>query len=345
MSLLFTESFDGIGTTPSDYVGKWTAQVGGGPVINAANGRNGNGSSGSQWAKAVDTADEHATFILGFALKLASLANLITPCNFYSDSNVTRHIYMDQTATGELRVFRGDGTQLAISASGVLQAGAWHYIEVKAVLGDGTSGSVIVRVDGVQVISTGGVDTKNGGTKTVFDTIRVGDQNAGSFDDIVLLNGVDSGVAGRPNNDFLGDVFVEALDPDGNGNYATEFDHSDGNDIANDDLVNEADPDDDTTYVESGVDDAKESYTFEATSGTGNVAGVAVYARAKRSDTDSRDIALLAREGGTDAQSADQTLAATYAWHTHVFEAEPDGSAWTLAEVDGAEFGVVSRPT
>ena len=39
---------------------------------------------------------------------------------------------------------------------------------------DSTTGFAIVRVNGVEVINATGLDTEDGGTKTVYDTIRLG---------------------------------------------------------------------------------------------------------------------------------------------------------------------------
>lgn len=357
MSLLFTESWDGIGTTSASYLGKWTAAAGG--TISAGNGRNGNGLRGpgsNTWRFTVASADEHATFILGAAC-FWTVLDEVEIFTFAADNGATEHVIIRSNAAGALEVWRGDpggggSAQLDVSANGVIGATTWHYIECKAILGDGTSGQVIVRVDGVEVVDTGGVDTKNAGTDTTFDSIMIeGDAGATdrvNFDDLVLMNGVDSGLAGLPNNDFLGDVFVEALFPNGNG-ATSGMTGSDADSTDNYLLVDETGANDgDTTYVESGVDDTKDTYAYGATSGTGGVAGVAAYTWAKRTDTDSRDIAIVSRLSTatpTEEDSADQALASTYACHRAIFEADPGGSVWTRANVDAGEWGVKSRPT
>jgi len=344
MSLLFTESWDGIGTTGSDYIGKWAAASG-----STGAGRNGNAAISGTWRYDLETADKDDRLICGFAYKRPVARGTRTFFLFSSDSAGTNHTTIRSRDDGSFEIWTGvagaGGVLLGASAADVYQAATWHYIEIDATLHD-TLGAVTLRVDGTAVITLTNVDTKGGGTETVFGSFTLASTaSEENFDDCVLMNAVDSGIVGLPNNAFLGDVIVEALFPNGNGNYS-QFDGSDADSVDNYLLVDETGaPDDDTTYVESLIDDEKDSYNFAPTTGTGNVAGVAVYARARRTDTDSRDIALLAREGGTDAQSADQVLASGYGWHRHVFEAEPDGTVWTLAEVDGAEFGVVSRPT
>lgn len=345
--LLFTESFDGLGTTAANYVGKW-ASVSGGTV--AAGGFHDNYANAGTWFYDLDAADRDDVLIVGFRYRLTGAPNNNRPITYYSDNQTNPHgfVHINGDRSVEWRRWNGNGGDTLIdSVSPVLQLNVWHYVEVKVKLGDGTSGTAEIRVDGATVASATGLDTKNGGTETTFSSVRMlfsvfGD----NIDDLVILNEVDSGISGRPNNDFLGDVFVEALRPSGNGN-SSQFVGSDADSTDNYLLVDEVTPDDDTTYVESGTDNNKDTYAYENTSGTGGVVGVVCFTRAKRTDADGRDLAVVSRLSTatpTEEDSADLHLASTYAWHRAVFEADPEGLVWTRAKVDSAEFGVKSRP-
>lgn len=186
----------------------WTT-VGGTPTIVAARTGNGArvGGAGAQIAYALG-ANEAAVVVIGFAvLPQISSAGQRQLVALYSDTNATEHtrIVLNGTSgatAGQIAAGRG-ATSLGNSATGVLVLDTWAYLEVRAVLGDGTSGSVDVRVNGVNVLSIPGVDTKNAGTKTVYDTVRLGASSAGLFnvyDDLYISTG-----AGAP---FKGSITI-----------------------------------------------------------------------------------------------------------------------------------------
>ena len=172
----------------------WTNS--GGTII--AGGRNGNAAQtdgfvdGARYT--IPTINQDATVTVGFAFKSPVLSSFANVLGFYSDSAATFHLYMQIHSTGALRVQRGDFvTTLGTSAAGVITANTWHYIEVQATLHD-TTGAVQVKVNGTSVLNVTNVDTKNAGTKTVLDTIKVmGTGNGGStlnqFDDLYLRTG------------------------------------------------------------------------------------------------------------------------------------------------------------
>ena len=104
-------------------------------------------------------------------------------------------------ANGQLSFTMG-AAAIASSATGVIVLNTWHYVEVQVKLHD-TTGSATVRVDGTSVITIPTVDTKNGGTKTVYDTVRLSAGAAGNtnqYDDLYLTMG-----AGAP---FKGDITI-----------------------------------------------------------------------------------------------------------------------------------------
>lgn len=237
MALLFTESWDGIGSTFSDYLGKWSGSQQGGAIVA---GRNGNGLSNGNISHILDNADQRDTLIAGFAWKPANIGE--TPLFVFlgDGSNLVNQVVLSRNANGGFFVHRGSPSQggnllLGTSADNLYQAGVWHFVEIKAVLASSDSandGSVVVRLDGVEVLNLTSKDTWHSGTEDVFCGFMFymgnGVTTAGIGDDLYILNDVDSGVSGRPNNAFLGDCFVEALFPNGNGT-TSQMDGSDGN--------------------------------------------------------------------------------------------------------------------
>lgn len=336
MSLLFLESYD-----DGHVFSKWTSHS---TTPNSSYARTGiNGGvmdGGSHYGtKVVSASDEHATFIAGAAVKLPNFIgySFLMLC---SDSGATVHVSLNATSGGVLQARRGEeGTLLGSSASGKVQTGVWHYIELKATLHD-TTGTVDVQVDGTNVISLTSQDTKNGGTKSVFDSFKIhGESGQHYFDDIYLCNG-----AGTKNNDFLGDTKVYALAPSGNGNYS-QLVGSDSDSTDNYLLVDEAPTPSGTDYVGSATVGNKDTYTYaDLTPTSGTIHGVYLHNYAQKTDTGAKSMRRVVRSGGTDSAGSDLTLPTSWAWFGELMEQNPVGPAdWTVASVNAAEFGVEVR--
>lgn len=350
MTLIFMESFD------DDLWnrGKWGVVIG---ATRDASGRNGGAAKMTyNWAdsnfelrKQVASADEHATFILGFAFKAVgallsrSGTALGYPVQFLSDSTATNHVGMFVGSSGVITVLRGT-TSLGTSGANALQLDTWYYIEIKVTLSD-TVGAVTVRVNGTNWINLSSIDTKNAGTKTVFDSIRLtGDDASGTgsyylYDDLYLCNG-----AGSIRNDFLGDVAVEVLYPNGDG-ANSGMTGSDGNSVNNYLLVDETTIDT-SDYVGSSVDGTKDTYAFgNLTRAAGTIYGVQAAMHAAKTDAGSRSMRMLARPGSTDQPSSDFALGTGYLPYTYVWQQNPDTSTdWSVTSVNASEFGAEVRP-
>lgn len=334
MTVIFMDSFDHYASLTQ----KWTAgDADFGP--SAGNGRFGAGmnvgfsNSGTKTCSL--TIPAASTYIFGFAFRLASATALWDQPWFQFREGSTIHIDFRLDSSRRPYLTR-NGTTLA-SSSSPLTVGVWYYLEVKVVVHD-SAGSVELRVNGVNVASASSVDTRNGGTG-VIDTFGMVFGNSGafqgmSFDDFYILN-----TAGSVNNDFLGDVRVEALFPNGNGN-ASQLDGSDGNTTDNYLLVDEASPST-ADYVESSDVGDKDTYAYgNLTSVAGGVAAVQILPYAAKTDAGTRSIVSVARLSGTEVDSADKPLSVSYQYLPDVREAKPGGGAWDIAAVNGAEFGV-----
>lgn len=179
----------------------WTT-TGGSPTIVA--GRNGNGislpSTGAFIQCAIASGAQSYMVTVGFAAKFVMTAN----GNFFqlrSDAGATQHITLTLNTDGSLQVVRGTISTLVTSATGLVVAGTWYYVELQALLHD-TAGAVTLRLDGTVVASVIDVDTKNAGTLTVLDTVRLlqgGGPNP-IIDDVYIRSGTLA--------DFLGDHVI-----------------------------------------------------------------------------------------------------------------------------------------
>lgn len=323
---------------------KWTGEgLTGPPTLTIGTGRLAGGSihyafggtSGSRWA--FMTLDNQQTWIIGHAFKCDTLPAGARVINGLRDAG-TNQVDVRINNDGTLSVTR-NGTVLATGTT-ALSAATWYYIEFKCKI-DPTVGTYEVRLNGSgsAEISGSGANTRNTANSTANQPF-VGSQNAGTnwaadWCDIYFCD-----TTGSTNNDFLGDVRVEALFPNGNGN-SSQFTGSDGNSTDNYLLVDESTPNDDTDYVEDSTVTDKDTYAYtNPTPTTGTVYGVQTVPYARKTDAGTRSIRELARLSATEIDNgADITLSTSYLYYPKVFETKPGGGAWTLSDVSSAEFG------
>jgi len=208
------------------------------------------------------------------------------------------------------------------------------YIEVKVTINDST-GVAQVRLGEATEINLTSQDTRNGGNASV-DLVRFYQTTNPSYvDDVVVMDS-----SGSAMNDLIGDIKVECLLPNGNGN-SSQLAGSDGNSTDNYALVDEVPANADTDYVQSATVGQKDTYTYGNLATTaGTVHGVQVATYARKTDAGTRKIASVARLSTTEEDSAEFILSTSYQVLTDVRPTKPGGGAWTIADVNNAEFGV-----
>ncbi len=326
MTLLHIDGFDD-GLSSS----KWTTFAG---TVATAYGRNGSGirlaNSSQILTRTLPAADEHATLIWGAAVRPSS-ANVIM-LQMESDAGATDHLtfFINNALLIEARR-GGSGGVLLGTASTALNANTWAYVECKATLSD-TVGTVDVRINGASVLSLTGQDTKNGGTKTVFDRVAVFG-GITDFDDLYLCNG-----AGTVNTGFVGDCTISNLLPTAAGN-SSQLLGSDGDRVDNHLLVDEAAPND-TDYVGSATAGEKDTYVVGDLPAGSTVVGVVARMWAATSDAGAKSLRAVTRIGTTDYAGDTKALTSTFGHFEQRSATSPATSAaWTEAEVNGAQFG------
>lgn len=282
-----------------------------------------------------DTLTYYTTLIAGCAWYAGSGAASQghTPFGFMRDGQ--EQFMVKLTANSHFSVYR-QGTLIAEEGA-VRPLYAWYYIELKVVFATGATGSYELRVNGATVLSAGSVQTAV--TNANANQLFMSNAYAGTSyrDDLYVID--TSG--GAPQNDFLGDIRVETLYPNGNGSSSMLV-GSDGNSIDNYLLVDEHPADDDTTYVGSATINDKDTYNYDPlVSTTGTIYGVQTNVRAKKSDAGSRSIAPVLKSGANETVGANAVLSSSWLNITEqVFPTKPGGGAWTIADVNAAEFGV-----
>jgi len=239
-------------------------------------------------------------------------------------------------ADGTISLLRS--TSILGTSVAPLLADTWYHIELVGEVSNSTTIECILKVNGVTVITlTTGTDTHTANGITKIQLGKFGVPAATYyFDSFYLMD-----QSGAKNNTFIGDCVVAAIHPDGAG-YLSDFDGSDGNKVDNHLLVDEADPDDDTTYVEDDTVGGIDSFTYAAMSETpAEIFGVAVTTMARKTTANARTIKQIARPVSTNYTGDEHILAESYACFQDIWEDNPaDAADWEEADVNGAEFGV-----
>lgn len=330
MALLFMESFDGYGGTASQAT-LWSTQ--GTLGTSSPVPRTGTYCARSTgfWQRVIAPGSQ--TIIAGYAfywggsqqgyaILYETAAFNLAQCSVTADTD------------GKVRVRAGDNSAaaLGISASAVLVASSWNYIEWKITVGN--SGTYEVKVNGVSVLSGSG-DTQARSTSAIvgFSVSPGGSLNG--VDDFFLLDSTGSTL-----NDYLGDCKVECLSPQAGNGSNTGLTCSTGTDHGA--LVDELPANDDTDYNYSATASVKDTYNFTNLASTGVVKAVQAVARARKTDSATKELALVARLGSTDYDGATKAVAATtYGQYLQIWETRPsDSLAWTVSDVNAAEFGL-----
>jgi hypothetical protein len=213
----------------------------------------------------------------------------------------------------------------------------WYYLECKVKFALSTSGSITIKLNEEQIFNNAACNTGNTSTSLYPSQIQFGFSGNDTgiwFDDLYICDD-----AGSSRNDFLGDIVLERLNPDGAG-ATTQFTPDTGSNYAR---VNESNYDGDASYVESNTAAQKDTYTFDNLSGTpAAIEAVSVKSYCKKSDGGTRNFVHVARSsaGAEDDSSVLYPSAGSYRHMQSHFVTDPTtGVAWTGANVNGAQFG------
>lgn len=273
------------------------------------------------------------TIVVGFAYRRNGLG--AGDClQLWEGFGTTQHFKLMIESNNKLGVYRA-GTKLGEGVTAIPQ-NVWTYIEVKVKIHD-TTGTVEVRVNGAVDLSLTGQDTRNAGTAGLIDDIRLFNVygQAIDVDDIVVMD-----TSGSTMNDFIGDIKIECILPGGNGN-SSQFVGSDADSTNNFQLVDDNPPNDDTDYVQSSTVGQKDTYAYgNLATPSGTVYGVQVSSRVRKDDAGARKFVSVARLSSTEEDSAEYTLTTSYQYFAEVRPTKPGGGAWTITDVNNAEFGV-----
>jgi hypothetical protein len=325
MTILLIEGFDHYNTLATMNAKGWTSWNGGTPTSFQTGRFSGQCMRHTSFQNGMykPLGSTYTTLYAGLALRYANISNG-SVFSFYTSATSTNRLGQISN-TDYWAFFNASSTQLGPSFR--MPVNTWNYVEVRIVI-SATVGELEVRLNGQVVVNSTSLNTGSSAIDAVF-VGSLGNSSAGDFDDMYVS---DSG--------FLGDIVVQTLYPNGNGN-SSQLTGSDGNSTDNYLLVDETVPPSTADYVESSTVGHKDTYTYtDLTVTSGTVHAVQIVPYAAKTDAGSRSIVSVARLSGTETDSSDKVLPSTVTYLPDIRETKPGGGAWSISDVNSAEFGV-----
>lgn len=349
MALLFMDTFDHYRYT--DILKKWTAEnatgqsftststaalafPGGGQTLTVTSG-------GNNVFLSKTLASTYATGVIGGWFYFGSALPGSTDHIMSLVDTGSIQVNVSGDGAGHLTIQRGGGpgsagTVLATSASTV-STGTWYHIEMKATISD-ASGVIQLKVNGTDYIaSTSGLDTKNTANAYFNQIWTPNYATPANKIETKLLYVLDT--SGSSANDFLGVCRGAVLRPVAAGNYAQWTANSGANFwCAADHFVFH---DGDLSYNATTTTNNIDSFVCEdLPAGSGTVHAVQTVIVARQDAGAARTMAPHFRISSTDYAGTTVSLAATYSFFLQAYSVSPaTSSAWTVSELNGAEFG------
>lgn len=289
---------------------------------------------------AVDLPSEQTTFYAGFYVYIADI-DRADEIRFKSLTAGAGNTLCKLKFPGgaEAILYENDATAHATGL--VLNADTWYFVEVKVVL-HATTGSIELRVNGVGTYTMSGVDTI--GADSGCRSVQVYATNDGpssntDYDDIAFWNDddhPDDSVGGHSMTGFQGPWRMTPVKPNADTAQA-DWTPSAGSD--NYAMVDDADNDEDATYVASTTLTDRDELDLEAGPSYQIIAVQAVVA-ARKVDAGNADLTVGIKSSSAEG-STTTTLGegAIYGHHRHAQDVDPNtGEEWTEAAFNAAKL-------
>lgn len=247
-------------------------------------------------------------------------------------------INLDMSTAGFISVYRlTTGTRQFVGASAIpLVKETYYRIEVKIDVKTSATGSLIVKVNEVEHINftnfvTGG---NTGSSQNNVGSMKTGPGHDFRFDDIVIHD-----TLGDAPTDFLGDIRIETIRPNGVGS-SSEWTSSSGDGFTNvdDDGVNDGD----ATYVETGDLTNKDLYaTGDITTSPTTIPAVVVNTMTRATGTTPRKMDVIVKSSASELFTNFDLIAdASFQIKQAYFPVVPGGGSWNKTLVNAMEIGV-----
>jgi hypothetical protein len=367
MGIRWTESFDWTDSTTDITTRKWGSSVWGGAAITlrVGGGRHAGDNCirfthgpGAGAQKSMAELRLGATFagnvpIMGAAIRVSAwpASGYILPIFHLVESGASdAGCVLALADDGRLRLMKNslqyvDGNAYA---GPQITPGEWFYVELKGAIGSNKpAGTVQLCVDG-EFASQNTATYSFGYLGNNLATVKLG----GYYSSTAHLVGLPEGESIEYDDVYvadtnlsqpfpLGDCTVDCLVPDGVGSSAQWSPSQAG--TPNWQLVDDAVPDGDTSYVATSGSGNRDLYTMQDIGIRPEVIhAVMLWVEARRDDGITRRVSGSIRSGGTVFDNAYQpTLGASYVNYPFVWGTDPaTGAAWTFDGINSLEAGV-----
>lgn len=269
------------------------------------------------------------TLIVGCAFRF-NQANAFGVIAFVDNTTVGINAVFTAAVPSTLTLKRGSTVLSTTTLDSTLLLNTWYYMEVKSFCHD-TSGAVEVRINGVTVLTTSGIDTKNG-ADTYCDRARIYIDYA-YIDDFYVCDGTGSSL-----NDFQGICNVVAVFPKAD-TTTIQWDPSTGTTHYN--LVDENPPNAATDFVSSSTQTDTDLYEYPALVGSGTILGLQVSSTVSLYTGVSIVFEAPIVSNGVTELGPDTVLTSSgYGDARHISTADPNtGQPWTIAGLGAARIG------
>lgn len=361
MALLWCDGFDHYGNDETNLTdGPW-AEIGGVHTLSTARPRTGThsmrytpttvgfGIARRVFGAALTTAGASMAF---YTPNLPSTNDLMALLRFRDAANADQVSIILQT-TGAVAVYRGNassGTLLATSTD-LVTADSWNHLEAKVTIADAGSpgGAVEVRLNNVTIIDISGIDTQNTGNAETSQVCFLGKVSSGllfgvsaiDWDDVFAWD-----TSGSQNNDFLGDQQVLTLFPNQDTAQADWTQNTGATEVS---AIDEADPDDDTTYVAATAAAQVSEYELDDLPATVSaISAIQLTGRMKKTDAGTARVqqSLVSSAVGSppapaEFNGSDRNITTEYTYWPDISETDPaTGAPWARAAVNSAKYKI-----
>ncbi len=274
----------------------------------------------------------YTTLIAGCAIQVAALA---TGVNHFVLRTAAGAIVASISLNAS-HIWQVTNSAAAVIATGTtpVTINSWNYIELKIFVNTGTpaSGTCELHLNGAtEIASTAG----NFGSTAMGQVGLPGNNNSVNmkWDDLYVLD--TTGAA--PRNTFLGDVRVETIYPTSDGAHTQWTPNSGSTHYTQ---VNETLADGDTTYVSDLTPNDLDTYGFGDIDTGATVYGLQVNLFARKDDANTRQIAPVIRQSGSDNVGTTVTMTTSYVTYSQLYNQDPASADWTPTNVNADEFGI-----
>lgn len=337
MTVLLADSFDLYADLADVTKSGWTWESAN-QTFSTTNGRFGGGClqnavSNAGW-RAPAIVAVGGTVIIAFAYYVSNRASGTATDTVLTgyDRAGSQLFRLEMNTSGDLKAYNQPNSQVGSTASAVISDNAWHWIEVKVVLGTGAAdGSIEVKLGGSTIIGpVTSIDTNNGNDLSFV--YFAGSNGDSRFDDVIIMDGNGTGM-----NDFIGDSKIDVMIPNSDGS-TTDWTASAGSDYqCVDDTPNAAN--DDTDYVYATSPNTTELQLSNFSDNPTTIHAVQVRTRSRKTDAGARTYRANILSGGSQGDGITMGLTTNYAWRRNgVFSRNPNGSVvWTKAAVNALQ--------